>query len=151
MKNRLGMALFLSLLLATSIATALAQGRGKGHHKGDGNDQGEDEDARHGLVFTSHDRVIISGWFHDHHSGEGLPPGLAKRDRLPPGLEKQLRERGSLPPGLQKRFQPLPDDLERRLPPCRSGYRRGIIGAHVVLVNRNGSIVVDVIRNMASY
>jgi hypothetical protein len=45
---------------------------------------------------------------------DGLPPGLAKRDRQPPGLERQLSERGRLPPGLQKRA--LPEDLEARLP-----------------------------------
>jgi len=37
---------------------------------------------------------------------EGLPPGLAKRDRLPPGLEKHLLKHGSLPPGLQKKVGP---------------------------------------------
>ncbi len=39
-------------------------------------------------------------------SGPGLPPGLAKRDRLPPGLEKHLLKHGSLPPGLQKKIDP---------------------------------------------
>lgn len=38
-------------------------------------------------------------------SGGGLPPGLAGRDRLPPGLERQLRETGSLPPGLQRQLE----------------------------------------------
>lgn len=148
MKSRFGIALILSLMLATSVATSFAQGKGKGHHKGDDDEQGEDKHGRKREAFRSHDRGIITVWFRDHRSGEGLPPGLAKRDRLPPGLEKQLRERGSLPPGLQKRFQPLPEDLERRLPPCPAGYQRGVIGAHVVLVNRSGSIVVDVIRNV---
>ena len=40
-----------------------------------------------------------------YHSGRGLPPGLAKRDRLPPGLEKHLLKHGSLPPGLQKKLE----------------------------------------------
>jgi hypothetical protein len=39
-------------------------------------------------------------------NGQGLPPGLAKRDRLPPGLEKHLWNHGSLPPGLQKKIDP---------------------------------------------
>jgi len=31
-------------------------------------------------------------------------PGLAKKDRLPPGLEKQLVRRGTLLPGWKRRF-----------------------------------------------
>ncbi len=41
-----------------------------------------------------------------YYGGRGLPPGLAKRDRLPPGLEKHLLKHGSLPPGLQKKIDP---------------------------------------------
>ncbi len=40
--------------------------------------------------------------------GYGLPPGLAKRNNLPPGLQKHLWKHGSLPPGLQKRIGPGP-------------------------------------------
>ena len=48
---------------------------------------------------------------------KGLPPGLAKRGGdLPPGLQKKLERDGQLPPGLQKRMEPLPVDLDRRLP-----------------------------------
>ena len=148
MKKHTFLSLFLSSLLAASVSTASAQGKGRGHHKGD--DEG-DSGGQVTLAFSSHDRVVIGDWFHDHGPGSGLPPGLAKRDRLPPGLEKQLRERGSLPPGLQKKLQPLPADLERRLPPCPSGYQRGIIGAHVVLVGKSGSVVVDMVRDVVPY
>ncbi len=41
-----------------------------------------------------------------YYEGRGLPPGLAKRDQLPPGLEKHLLKHGSLPPGLQKKIDP---------------------------------------------
>ncbi|MEE9196375.1 MAG: hypothetical protein V3U44_11070, partial [Alphaproteobacteria bacterium] len=36
-----------------------------------------------------------------------LPPGLAKRQTLPPGLAMQIRRNGTLPPGLAKRNLPL--------------------------------------------
>ena len=48
------------------------------------------------------------------HKDALLPPGLAKRDTLPPGLERQLQRNGKLPPGLEKRA--LPDELKRALP-----------------------------------
>ena len=98
------------------------------------------------IVFTDRDRRILVDWFSTHESN--LPPGLAKRDRLPPGLEKQLRERGTLPPGLQRRVQPLPEELERRLPRLPRGYRRVSLGAHVLLMNEGTSVIVDIVRNV---
>ncbi len=92
--------------------------------------------------YKDHDREAIRGWYDEHH--DHLPPGLAKRDQLPPGLEKQLMRRGELPPGLQKRLQPCPEDLERRLPPPPPDCAHVLIGGHIVLLNRRSNIVVDV-------
>jgi hypothetical protein len=89
--------------------------------------------------------VVVTNWFRDNRSG--LPPGLAKRDRLPPGLEKQLRERGTLPPGLQKKIQPLPVALERQLRPLPTGWRRVVIAGNVILMNERTATVYDIIRN----
>ena len=48
-----------------------------------------------------------SGYRQTYGNGAyGLPPGLAKRDQLPPGLQKHLWKHGSLPPGLQKKVGP---------------------------------------------
>ena len=82
-------------------------------------------------------------------SKKGLPPGLAKKDKLPPGLEKQLQKNGTLPPGLAKRS--LPSDLERRLPPPPKGYERQIIeDATVVLVNKATGKIADIIYDAVS-
>jgi hypothetical protein len=99
------------------------------------------------VIFTSGERVLITDWYRSYPSDD-LPPGLAKRDRLPPGLEKQLRERGTLPPGLQKRVRPLPYDLERRLRPLPPGYRRGVIGGDVIIMNDHTSVILDVLRGV---
>lgn len=123
------------LVLHASSALAQGNGHGKGHNKhGDDDDQGEH-------YYRDHDRDI-RGWYGDHQSN--LPPGLAKKDRLPPGLEKQLVRRGELPPGLQKRLQPCPEDLERRLPPPPPDCAHVLIGGHIVLLNRRTNIVVDI-------
>jgi hypothetical protein len=98
------------------------------------------------IIFTPQERTLITDWF--RNSRGNLPPGLAKRDRLPPGLERQLRERGTLPPGLQKRLQPLPGDLERQLPRLPVGYRRGVVGGNVVLLETATQVIVDIIRNV---
>ncbi len=98
------------------------------------------------IIFTRDERILITDWFRRYHSD--LPPGLAKRDRLPPGLEKQLRERGTLPPGLQKRVQPLPWELERRLRRLPRGYRRFIIGRNVILMDEGTAVIYEIIRNV---
>lgn len=123
------------LVLTGGSALAQGNGHGKGHNKhGDYDDQGEH-------YYRDHDRDI-RGWYNEHQSD--LPPGLAKKDRLPPGLERQLVRRGSLPPGLQKRIQPCPEELERRLPPPPPDCQHVLIGGHIVLLNRRTNIVVDI-------
>ncbi|HEY5790270.1 MAG TPA: hypothetical protein VIX81_06575 [Gammaproteobacteria bacterium] len=78
--------------------------------------------------------------------GKGLPPGLAKRDDLPPGLQKQLEKNGTLPPGLAKRD--LPADLERRLPARSKGQERVIVDNDVVLVETATGIVLDILYDV---
>src|SRR5438093_1274573 len=97
------------------------------------------------VVFTEQERVLVRDWYRDNRSG--LPPGLAKRDRLPPGLQKHLRERGTLPPGLQKKIQPLPVELERQMRRTPTGYRRAVIGGNVILMNEKTAVIYDIIRN----
>ncbi len=112
-----------------------------------GREEGEEDLDSEGIpIFTPRQRTLITSWFRNSRSN--LPPGLAKRDRLPPGLEKQLRERGTLPPGLQKRVQPLPGDLERQLPRLPVGYRRVILAGSVILMNEKTSVIADIIRNV---
>jgi hypothetical protein len=96
-------------------------------------------------VFTVEERTKIAGWFKTNCSR--LPPGLAKRDRLPPGLEKQLRERGKLPPGLQKKIQPLPPKLEKELEILPTSCKRAVIARNVVLMNEKTAGIYDIVRN----
>lgn len=77
-----------------------------------------------------------------------LPPGLAKRDELPPGLQMLLEKNGTLPPGLAKRD--LPSDLELRLPPPPRGYRRVIVGNDIVLVEIKTDRIADIIYDIVT-
>ena len=140
------------LMLALALATnfAWAQGNsGKGRGRNDGDSAGDK--IRNTLpasepVFTVQERTVVTNYFRSNTSG--LPPGLAKRDRLPPGLEKQLRERGTLPPGLQKKVQPLPPELERQLTVLPTGYRRVVIGNAVIVMNTKTALIYDIIRSV---
>jgi hypothetical protein len=103
-------------------------------------------------VFSEIERRTIKDYYRDKHAahagktGRGLPPGLANRDRLPPGLEMQLQRNGRLPPGLEK--QALPGELIGRLPPVPRGYERVIVDTHVVLVETASQIIADVITDV---
>ncbi len=118
-------------------AKGFAQGHGRGHDK-------DKHEAQHEVRYSTHDREAVEIWYHDHRGH--LPPGLAKRDELPPGLERQLRVRGALPPGLQKKIQPCPETLVRYLPPPPPDCVHVIIGGNIVLLNRHTSVVLDIMH-----
>ena len=145
---RLGGTGILGFALSTTLA--VAQDHGKGHDKHDRDDD-DDHGKGHGKghekkqdrqSYSDHDREEMRGWYREHH--DHLPPGLAKRDRLPPGLERQLVVRGTLPPGLRAKIVVCPRDLERHLPPPPPDCEHVLIGGHVVLLNRRTFLVVDV-------
>ena len=77
-----------------------------------------------------------------------LPPGLARGDELPPGLERQYQRNGTLPPGLQKRQ--LPDDLARALPRRRGDYDRVIVGNDVLLIQLATGVILDIMEGVAA-
>jgi Ni/Co efflux regulator RcnB len=149
-----------AISLALSASMAVAQGHGHDKHDRDGHDRWHDRDERHGHEAREHghghgrghykdrDRDI-HGWYRAHY--RQLPPGLAKRDRLPPGLERQLIVNGTLPPGLRSRMQPCPQELEVMLPPPDPGYRHVFIGGNLVLVNRVSFQVADVFHFDAAF
>lgn len=127
---------------AFTVTRGLADDHGNGHGRGhDKKHAYEDDDHGHDF-YRDHDRHAMRDWYEDHH--HHLPPGLAKRDELPPGLERQLVVRGTLPPGLRKRMQPCPPDLVRVLPPPPPDCEHVVIGGHVVLLNRVNFQIVDV-------
>lgn len=85
------------------------------------------------------ERIVINRWLRSNH--RNLPPGLAKRDSLPPGLERKLRAGGTLPPGLQKRLDPFPADLSRQLTPLPSGYSRVFLSDRALLLDAGRRIL----------
>lgn len=92
-----------AFLLASGVAFAQGQGHGHGQgHDKDKHSRGNDSDHDEHAYYSSRDRDAMRGWYNDHR--DHLPRGLAKRDQLPPGLERQLVVRGTLPPGLRKKW-----------------------------------------------
>jgi hypothetical protein len=143
MRNRFVTTVALAVVLFAVPSVALAQGRGRGHDK----DHGDKHHQDNVVVFDrdGHVRVI-----HEFARSGSLPPGLAKREALPPGLRAQLHERGELPPGLQKRLIAVPAPLIVRLPPVPSYYQRYFAGEDLIVIDtrthRIAAIVPDVWR-----
>ena len=132
-----------TLILSVGLTPAFADhdhhgGNGKGHGNAYGHEKHDRDDDRG--YYRDRDRDLHD-WYRAHYNH--LPPGLAKRDRLPPGLERQLVVRGTLPPGLRREMHPCPVEVVRYLPPP-PGYMHTVIGGHIVLVNSKTFFVLDV-------
>ena len=125
-----------------SGSPAVAQGNSQGHGHGKGHDKNDKERDSHDSYRYASQTEVIRGWYSENQ--RHLPPGLAKKDRLPPGLEKQLVRNGTLPPGLEKRWYPAPVELEHRLPPAPPDCAHVLISGHIVLLNRKTNLIVDV-------
>jgi len=101
--------------------------------------------------FTDHHRHTVQNYYHDHpeyyqgkkykkkhkwkNKGNGrgrpqLPPGLAKRDVLPPGLQMQA----------------IPVDLDRQLPAPPRGAQYGYHDNQVLLIDVDTRVVLDFIN-----
>lgn len=99
-------------------------------------------------VFDADQERTIREWFRSGYNQRDLPPGLARRRALPPGLAKQISKNGALPPGLERRIEPLPRDLEDRLPRLDAGVERVILGGDVLLIEIGTSRILDLLRNV---
>jgi hypothetical protein len=99
--------------------------------------------------FLPEERRIIENYYRSGGPSKGLPPGLAKRGgKLPPGLQKHLDKNGTLPPGLQKRLEPLPKDLDVRLPRLPDYWQRVTLERDVILLDQRTNRILDVIENV---
>ena len=76
------------------------------------------------------------------------PPGLARRNDLPPGIAKRWKRFGTLPPGLAKRT--LPGDLSRWLGRPPPGHQRIIAGQDVLLVEMATGLIIDILEGVAN-
>jgi hypothetical protein len=141
MKTRLVTSAALLGVLLVSSSLTFAQGNSQGHGKGHDKHEDGDRDDHDAHRYDHHEQEIRA-WYSEQESH--LPPGLAKKDRLSPGLEKQLVRNGTLPPGLQKRAYPTPVELERRLPPPPPDCAHVLVSGHILLLNRKTNLIVDV-------
>ena len=142
------------ILTLVLLTAAVVAAQGQGQSKGKSNSKGKPANSSTAsgtavavsVVFSSTDRSTIQQWIHGTPASN-LPPGLAKRGDLPPGLQKQLQRNGTLPPGLEKKISPFPADLTRRLGqlPANCGCDRIFLDGRAMIIARATSAILDVI------
>jgi hypothetical protein len=73
-----------------------------------------------------------------------IPPGIAKKGTLPPGIYKQLVRNGQIPAGVE--YHQLPPDLIVQLPPLAPAYRYVIADDRVMLIQAATNVIMDVLQ-----
>jgi hypothetical protein len=112
------------------------------------------DDSIGDVILTEIERRLIASYYqrrydewdtnnhgNNKHKHKGLPPGIAKKGTLPPGIQKQLVRNGTLPPGLGA--MPLPYDLAVQLPRRPNGERLLILDDKVLLVQAATNLILD--------
>lgn len=96
------------------------------------------------VVFTDHDRRLINDYYAPRY--KKLPPGLAKKDKLPPG--HAWRARANQPIHDDARWRYLPYELDQRLTRLPPEYVRVVIGTDVAIMNVRTRVVIDVLEDI---
>lgn len=108
-------------------------------------DRGNDQKSR----WESNDRSRIEHYFRDHWSDgtprtQGLPPGLAKKGKIPPGIAAQIQQGKRLPDGVGRAVPPYLLSQIGKYP----GYDQLLVGDDMVLVDAVSRVIVDIFRNV---
>lgn len=135
------MKLNLSVLL---MGTMLVIVSGCAIHPQGGEVRVHDRDYDVRVVFSDPDRRIIREYYRSDY--RGLPPGLAKKGKVPPGHAFKLRRNQGVPANVEWAY--LPTHIESRLSRLPDGYIRIVVGGDVAILNTRTRIVVDLLENL---
>jgi len=121
--------------------------------KKDDHQQGESKhDNRHenggSYRFNDDSRQLIGSYYGEQARAGKCPPGLAKKHNgcMPPGQAKKWAKGRPLPPDL--RYNDLPYDLLRRLPPPPPQHRYVQVAGDVLLIAVGTSMVMDAVEDI---
>lgn len=94
-------------------------------------------DQRETQIIRDYYRMEVAKARANRGKGGGVPAGLPRKDELPPGLMRMIREGQPLPSAVPKKS--LPAELEKSLP-VRPTSLRLIAGDLVMLVDGKGTV-----------
>lgn len=104
-----------------------------------------DRDAGVRVVFSDQDRALIRDYYAER--SRRLPPGLAKKGKVPPGHARRYERGAPIPNGVP--YRALPADLERRLDRLPDGYARVIVDTDIYIMNTRTRVVLDIVEDIA--
>jgi len=138
----------LMLIAAASLACAGAAAAEPGKGKNKDPDAAAAHAPGHGEhgkpAFSTRERADIERYFKAHPDArKQLPPGLAKKNKLPPGWQKKLAPGQRVPDDVWERRVDLPKDLKL---PDEKGTVRVRIDDRVVKVAEKTREVLDVLN-----
>jgi Ni/Co efflux regulator RcnB len=98
--------------------------------------------------FNDDSRQLIGSYYGEQARAGKCPPGLAKKNNgcLPPGQAKKWAKGRPLPPDL--RYNDLPYELLRRLPPPPPQHRYVQVAGDVLLIAVGTSMVMDAVEDI---
>ena len=130
-----------TLALAMSAPALAKQG-----HKGHGHDKGQEKGEGHGEGrFGGDERGEIQGWYAAHpEDRDALPPGLARKGKVPPGWQKAFAAGQRVPDDAWELRVPVPSDVIVKLPvPPPPGVVLVKIGSQILKVREKTHEVLD--------
>ncbi|HUS24249.1 MAG TPA: hypothetical protein VM369_04825 [Candidatus Binatia bacterium] len=135
----------LAFLLAAAPAFA-GHGKSHGHDHDQDGQESKHASHEHGKTFHDDERAEIER-FYETHPGERdqLPPGLAKKGKVPPGWRKKLARGQRVSDDLWELRLPLPHDILVKLPPPPPGVVIVRIHDQVVRAIERTHEVLDVL------
>jgi Ni/Co efflux regulator RcnB len=146
-------AILLAAIFFSSSALAdkpASPGGGKHGKKGEHPEERYDDHRESGGSYRFNDdsRQIIGSYYGEQARAGKCPPGLAKKHNgcMPPGHAKKWAKGRPLPADL--RYNDLPYDLLRRLPPPPPQHRYVQVAGDVLLIAIGTSMVMDAVEDI---
>ncbi len=100
------------------------------------------------MRFSPDDEAVLNSYFKSgaKKAEKGLPPGLAKQGKLPPGWRKKLARGEVLPEAVFKAASPLPKTLAAKLSAPPEGVTTIIVEGKVLRIEEASLKIKDVIE-----
>ena len=138
----------LALVFAVPAIAGPDKGKGKGRGEGPPAAERSTGDSRKGKPgkreFSRSERDEIHAYFSANPGArEQLPPGLAKKNKIPPGWQKKIARGERIPDDVWAYRVLLPHEILVRLPPPPTGVIHVRIQDHVLKVVEKTHEVLD--------
>lgn len=102
------------------------------------------------VVIVDRDRNIVGTYYRREHAAGRCPPGLAKKNCLPPGQTNRAWVIGQpLPP--QIAYESMPPELWRQLTPPPSGYEYVRVNDDIVLMSTTTRVIAGLLGNIGNF